>query len=60
MNFWHNTKQVKLSWAADPTSWWVLNGSLGKAEPSEETCLEAKSVGVSKRKTCWERNYSKS
>ena len=56
MNFWGKAKQAKLMWAADPTSCWALNRSLGKEEPSEETCLEAKSIGVSERKMCRERN----
>lgn len=56
MNFWGKAKQVKLMWAAARTSRWVLAGSLGKEEPSEETCLGATPMGVSERKTCRERN----
>lgn len=53
---WCTTKQMKLMWAADPLPYWELNGSLGKDEPGEETCLETKSIGDSERKTCQMRN----
>lgn len=56
MHFWGKAKQVKLMWATDPTSCWVFNKSLGKEEPSEETCLDAKSVGVSERNMCRDKN----
>lgn len=51
MAFWGKANQAKLLQAADPTSCWVPNRSLGKEEPSEEPCLEAKSIGAREGKT---------
>lgn len=56
MKCWGKTKQMKLMWAANLLPYWVLNGNLGKEEPGEETCLETKSIGDSKRKMCQVRN----